>query len=97
MDKELFIDGFGNIMVTGTMVRIDLVSLVEPAAEGKQPRFEHRERLVMPLDGFLRSFGMAESVVQKMVDAGVVAKRKPGDEGTKAQVVETAPVSPNFG
>lgn len=97
MDKELYIDGFGNIMVTGTMVRIDLVALVEPGGEGKQPRFEQRQRLVLPLDGFLRSFGMAESVVKKMVDAGIVGVRKPEDESTRASVVESAPAaSPNF-
>ena len=91
--KEMFVDGFGNIMVTGTMVRIDLVSLVEPASEGHQARFEHRQRIIMPLDGFLRSFGMAESVVKKMVDAGVVGMRKPGEESTSASVVERDPVS----
>lgn len=96
MEKELFVDGFGNIIVTGTMVRIDLVALVEPGADGKEPRFEHRQRLVMPLDGFLRSFGMAESVVKKMVDAGVVGMNKPGNESSVAQVVEPAPISPNF-
>lgn len=95
MEKELYVDGFGNIMVTGTVVRIDMVSMVEPAGEGSQPRFEHRQRVVMPLDGFLRSFGMAEGVVKKMVDAGVVAMRNPTDTASVV-VPEPAKGSPNF-
>ena len=96
-NKELFIDGFGNIMVTGTMVRIDLVSLAEPAEGDRPARFDQRLRLVLPLDGFLRSFAMTENVVKKMVEEGGVGVRQPEGDGTSASVVESVPPSsPNF-
>lgn len=76
MAEELYSDGFANIMVTGTIVRIDLMALAGQDAQGK-PRFEVRRRLVMPLDGFLRSYAMADDVVNKLVKAGIVNKRTP--------------------
>jgi len=76
MAEELYSDGFANITVTGTIVRIDLMALAGQDAQGK-PRFEVRRRLVMPIDGFLRSYAMAEDVVNKLTKAGIVNKRTP--------------------
>jgi hypothetical protein len=76
MAEELYSDGFANITVTGTIVRIDLMALAGQDAQGK-PRFEVRRRLVMPLDGFLRSYAMADDVVNKLQKAGVVNRRTP--------------------
>lgn len=77
MSEEIYCDGFGNIMVTGALVRIDLVSMTTPDAQGK-PQFQSSKRLVMPLDAFLRSFSMSEDVIGKLMKAGIVAK-KPQD------------------
>jgi len=84
MAEELYSDGFANIVVTGTMVRIDLMALVGQDAEGK-PKFEARRRLVMPLDGFLRSYTMAEDVVGKLQKAGVINRRTPLAAGPTIQ------------
>jgi hypothetical protein len=93
MNEEIFSDGFGNIAVTGTVVRIDLVSLSGQGADGK-PTFTSRHRLVMPLDGFLRSFSMSEDVVGKLMKAGVVNKKTPDSPGPTIQ--SSGPSSPNF-
>ena len=94
MNEEIYSDGFGNIAVTGTVVRIDLVSMAGAGADGK-PRFENRVRLVMPLDGFLRSFSMSEDVVGKLMKAGIVNKKNP-DAPAGPSIQATGPSSPNF-
>ena len=96
---EIFADGMGEITLSGGMVRIDLVSLspTKQDAEGK-PQLDFRQRIVMPPDGFLRSFSAMEDLVKKLVDAGVVKTRDqeniqaspPGNE------VPEPPKSPNF-
>jgi hypothetical protein len=86
-----FADTILNIAVTGTLVRIDLGTLTpNTTAEGKQEvRATVTQQLVMPLEGFARSFGMQESVIKRMVADGIL---KAADQtapavvsGTKAQ------------
>ncbi len=70
-----FADRIVNIAVTGTVVRIEFGALAPPASEGAAPTLVSSQTLVMPLDGFLASFGMLESVVKKMIADGVVKPR----------------------
>jgi len=72
MTDELFADGIGNITVTGSVVRMDLVSAsaTERDAEGK-PRLVFRQRVIMPVDAFGRSFGAMQQVMQQLIKAGV--------------------------
>ena len=94
MADERYTDGFANIVVTGTIVRIDLMVLAGQDANGK-PRFEVREKLVMPLDGFLRSYAMADDVVNKLQKAGVINRRTPPPEsGTTIQAAAAAESAP---
>jgi hypothetical protein len=74
-----FADRIVNIAVTGTVARIELGTLALPTSEGAAPTLTPSQTLVMPLDGFLASFGMLESVVKKMIADGVV-KAKPQSE-----------------
>jgi hypothetical protein len=94
MAEELYSDGFANIVVTGTIVRIDLMALVGQDAEGK-PKFEARRRLVMPLDGFLRSFTMTEDVVNKLQKAGVINRRTPPADGPTIQASPAPAAAPS--
>jgi hypothetical protein len=71
----IFADHIVNIAVTGPLVRIELGTLQRPAAEGQKPQLVPTQTLVMPLEGFVNSFGMLESVVKKLVDSGVIAKQ----------------------
>lgn len=95
--QDIFVDGVGGIAVTGTLVRIDLLSLAEPGTKETQPKFQSTQRLVMPLDGFVRMFGAAENVMKKLVEAGVVTLNKP-EEAKSASITvnEAEAVSPNF-
>ncbi len=78
-----------NIAITGAVVRIELGTLALPAAEGAAPTLAPSQTLVMPLDGFLASFGMLESVVKKMIADGMV-KPKPQAELAIAEKPSTA-------
>ena len=84
MSQEFFTDGFANIAVTGTIVRIDLMSMVGVDKENK-PRLEVKQRLIMPLDAFLRSYSMADDIVSKLMKAGIVNKRTPAAPGPTIQ------------
>ena len=54
--NDIFADTFNGIAVTGNLIRIDLATLVPDSAggQGQQPRFESRQRLIMPIDGDAR-------------------------------------------
>ncbi|CCG40315.1 conserved hypothetical protein [Magnetospirillum molischianum DSM 120] len=70
MTPEVFADGVGRVDFSGGIVRIELVSL-EPTEEG-QGRLEVRQRVVMPVDGFLKSLMTMGDLVNKLVEAGVL-------------------------
>lgn len=98
--QDVYADGIGEITLTGGMVRIDLVSLSasEKDAEGR-PKLEFRKRVVLPPEGFLRSFSAMEDLVKQLVEAGLI-KRREGEGGaaatTAAATPSNPPSSPNF-
>lgn len=96
MFEEIYCDGIGDITVTGHIIRIDLVSLSPTERDAnQQPKPVFRQRVTMPLDGFLQSFGMMEQVIQRLAEAGVVTKRSPTPTEAAAPVA-SQPRSPNF-
>ena len=78
--NQTFADTIGSITVTGNLVRIDFVSMAatQPADAKAQRRFEVTERVVLPLDGFLRGMGAQQDIINKMLEAGIL-KSKPQD------------------
>ncbi len=99
---EIFADGIGEISLSGGMVRMDLVSLVgSQNNESDKPRLEPKGRIIMPPEGFLRSFGAMENLVKQLVDAGLIRPRD-GAEIAGGPVVtgktnkDAPPKSPNF-
>ena len=98
MEKEIFADGIGEITLSGGMVRIDLVSMIGTQKDKDQPpKLEHRQRIVMPPDGFLRSFSAMENLVKQLIDAGLVKPRDGENGGNPVSTAgEAPPSSPNF-
>jgi hypothetical protein len=105
--QDIFADTFNGIAVTGNLIRIDLATLVPDSAggQGNQPRFESRQRLIMPIDGFLRAFALSEDVMKKLMAAGIVTQRGAQPEAAAAPAAAPAaagekkdkkPSSPNF-
>ena len=100
--RDIFADGIGEITLAGGMVRMDLVTLVGSQNDAEEkPRLEASQRVVMPPDGFLRSFSAMENLVKQLIDAGLV-KPRDGDNAGESPVAagDTAtnepPKSPNF-
>jgi hypothetical protein len=74
--KEIFADGIGQIHFAGGMVRYDFVAL-QPAEDGKgEPTPEYKERVIMPPQGFLNMFNSMQSLIDKLVEAGVLKKNE---------------------
>ncbi|QEG23453.1 hypothetical protein [Mariniblastus fucicola] len=99
--EEFFADGIGEITLAGGMVRMDLVSLTgKQGDDANQPRLEPTRRIVMPPDGFLRSFGAMENLVKQLVDAGIVKQREGAADGVAPASSPTTDgggsKSPNF-
>jgi len=100
--REVFADGIGEITLAGGMVRMDLVALTGSQQDKENPpRLEFRQRVVMPPDGFLRSFSAMENLVKQLVEAGLVKPRDAatggGDAGSAGNAGGSAPPkSPNF-
>ncbi|MCD2185367.1 hypothetical protein [Rhizobium sp. GN54] len=98
MSSELYSDGIGEITVTGTIVRIDLMSLSATERDANNnPVPVFRQRIVMPVDAFANAVDLMQKALGGLVEAGAV--RRVGD----VQAVEAAQkgqpasnASPNF-
>ena len=109
MSDEVYSDGIGEITVSGTVVRVDLVSLspTERDANGS-PKSVFRQRLIFSVEGFANSVGVMQKALQGLVDAGAVQRtprlvtNTPGHadgEDVPASVADQrrpANASPNF-
>ena len=78
MSDEVFVDQIFDISVTSGVVRIDLVSQ-SPTERGKdgKPTMRFKQRLVMPIDGFLKSEGVIQRMIDVLVENGVVTRTPP--------------------
>lgn len=71
---QIFIDRFLHIAVTGNLVRIELGSAKVPRNPGDTLEVESTMTLVMPMEGFVQSFGAMDAIVNQLVKDGVVTK-----------------------
>jgi len=78
MTDQIFVDQIVDIAVTGGVVRLDLATLspTERGADGK-PALQFRQRVVMPIDGFLKSEGIIQRMIDVLVERGVVTRNPP--------------------
>ena len=73
MDDQIFSDGIGTITVIGATVRLDFVALSPTEREPNgQPKAVFKQRIVMGVDGFLRSAGKVQEAVQALSKMGAV-------------------------
>ena len=81
MTQELYSDGIGEITVTGTIVRIDLMSLSASERDANNnPKPVFRQRVVMPVDAFANAVDLMQKALAGLVEAGAV--RRIGDIAT---------------
>jgi len=70
--QDYFADLVGNVAITGNLVRIDYMRLTGADHEKKKLSYETSHRLVMPVEGFLRSLDTMDKLRQKLIDDGVL-------------------------
>ena len=76
--QTTFADTILNISLTGPLVRIELGTIAQANnPEGKQEmRATTSQHLVMPLEGFVRAFGLQENVIKKLIADGVLKPQR---------------------
>lgn len=95
MHDEVYSDGIGEITVSGTIVRVDLVTL-SPAPANGGPKSVFRQRLIFSVEGFANSVAIMEKALEGLVKAGVVQANGRGDNHTQSESPRLANSSPNF-
>lgn len=74
--SSVFVDGFDNITLVDGVVRFDLVTAVQGAAN-TPPKPQKVGGMAMSIQGFLRSAEQMNQVITKMVDQGILKKNDP--------------------
>ena len=98
MPEELYADSITGIALTGSVVRIDFATLAVAEDANQQPRPVFRQRVIMPVEGFVHSFGVMARVMQQLEQKGLVRRADAPAAGKDAAPAE-APArtsSPNF-
>ncbi len=101
MTQELYSDGIGEITVTGTIVRIDLMSLSATERDANNnPKPVFRQRIVMPVDAFANAVDLMQKALAGLVEAGAVRRigdvaNLPAGDGAQ-QARASTNESPNF-
>lgn len=71
--QTLFADTLTNITITGPLVRLEFGTANSVQIEGKpEVRLVPSQHLVMPIDGFVKAFGLQENVIRKLIADGVL-------------------------
>src|SRR5690606_18908881 len=103
MSTELYADGIGEITVTGTIVRIDLMSLSATERDEKNsPKPVFRQRVIMPVDAFANAVDLMQKALTGLVDAGAVRRINSGPSGGteavngRGETQQASNASPNF-
>ena len=95
MHHELYTDGVGEVTVSGTVVRVDLVSLspTERDANGA-PQSVFRQRLIFSLEGFANSVELMQKALQGLIEAGAVTRAQPRQPKVSAVTLPAAERAP---
>ncbi len=97
MAKEIYSEGIGEVAITGPVVRLDLLTLsLEERDDKGQPKLVLRKRVVMPIDGFLRSYAVLSQAMQELEKRGVVRKVEQPEVKAQSTAAKSTPSSPNF-
>ena len=72
---EVFVDGIGAYRFSGGVVRIDLVSATEALDHKDAKDAVVTQRIIMPLEAFIRTVGSLNDMAKQLVDAGLIKSR----------------------
>jgi hypothetical protein len=105
MVSELYSDGVSEVTITGSIVRIDFMSLSASERDANNnPVPVVRQRIIMPVEAFANSFELLKKVMNGLVEAGAVtqatAPRSDAPRGNGSEGVaigrDGRNTSPNF-
>ena len=78
MHAELYTDGIEEITVSGSIVRLDMVSLSPTERdENNAPKRVLVQRLILSVESFANSVDVMQKALQGLVDAGVIRRNPP--------------------
>lgn len=87
MQEELYTDGVDEVMISGTIVRVDLFSLSPTERDANNfPKKVFRQRLIFSAEGFANSVEVMQNALQGLVDAGVVKRNAPRSTAPTSEV-----------
>lgn len=87
MSDELYVDGIGDVAITGMVIRLDLVALDRSQRDDQnRPQPAVRQQVVMPIDGFLRAVQTFGKTLARLEELGVIRKNQA--PGSAAEVAE---------
>lgn len=92
MSDEIFADAIGEITVTGSVVRVDLLTMAvnEKDEEGRlKPKF--KQRVIFPIEGFAHATEAMVQLRQQLLDRGILTRN---GESPTMQFTETGPKGP---
>jgi hypothetical protein len=101
MHAELYTDGVEEITVSGSIVRVDLVSLSPTERDANNaPKRVFRQRLIFSVESFANSVDVMQNALQGLIDAGVVRRNQPaepqgGSAAGRGALNPNIPRSPN--
>ncbi len=87
---EIFTDGVGRYRFGGGVVRIDLVSATEAADGEKEARTTVTHRLILSPEGFLRSVSAMNTLLNQLVEAGVVKQERRQEAAASSEAASSA-------
>lgn len=92
MSDEIFADAIGEITVTGSVVRVDLLTMAvnEKDEEGRlKPKF--KQRVIFPIEGFAHATEAMVQLRQQLLDRGIISRNA---DAPPMQFTETGPKGP---
>jgi len=80
--KTIFSDEISDLHFAGGMIRMDLgtINTDEEQIEGQEPILNSNRQIIMPSEGFLKSFNNMQLFVSKLIEAGILAKDQNNEE-----------------
>jgi len=66
MTDQIFADALGGILVTAGTVRLDFVAISPTSTDGGPAKLELQQRIIMPVESFLRAAAKMQEAVQAL-------------------------------
>jgi len=90
MSEEVYADAIGEITVTGSVVRVDLLTMAVKDKDGEghlKPTF--KQRVIFPIEGFAHATEAMLQMRQQLLDRGILKRNQ--EQTPHMQFTDTGP------